>query len=114
MEKKQLKHNDLFYRAQWVILRDFDQGFFAGIRECEIEKWPYCDARLIAEHVQESDPAANIYEVWHKFPGGFPRFLDMRDDIRKKAEKEQGTSTIDWFSCAMANEVLKADNIGGK
>lgn len=114
MEKKILQNRDLFYRAQNVIMRDFDSGFFAAIRECTPEKWQECEAQVVAEHVQSSDTTAQIYEVWHKFPGGFTRFLDMRDDIRKKAEKEQEQSTIDWFSCAMANEVLTAEGIGGK
>lgn len=110
----QIENRDLYHRAQWVVLRDFDNGFFAAIRECTPEQWPDCSARIVAEHVQSFAGTEQIYEVWQKFPGGFPRFLDMRDKAHEEAKKEQGQSTIDWFSCAMANEVLTAEGIGGK
>jgi len=102
--------NDLICRAKWAIMRDFDCGFFAAIREAEAEKWMDCDAKEVALHVQACSTDEPIYQIWHAFPGGFPRFLDMRDRARKAAETEQGGSTIDWFAVAMADEVLKGAN----
>jgi len=110
----QIEKHDLFYRAQWVIFRDFDSGFFAGIRDCNPDQWQECEANIVAEYVLSFTGTEPVYEIWHKFPGGWPRFLDMRDRAKLAAQTEQGSSTIDWFSCAMTNEVLKADNIGGK
>lgn len=104
--------NDLICIAQYAVIRDFDSGFFAAIRAADPDQWIECDAREVAIHVKASSAEEPIYQTWHAFPGGFPRFLDMRDRARKAAEEEQGLSTIDWFSVAMADSILKGDNNG--
>ena len=104
--KKELQPSEIYWRAQWAILRDFDSGFFAAIKETNPLLWPDCEARTVAEHLQ-CMPDAPVYEVWHAFPGGFPRFLDMKDRVMLAAKNEQGKSTIDWFSVALADDVLR-------
>jgi hypothetical protein len=99
--------NDLICRAQYAVIRDFDTGFFAAIREADPEQWIECDAREVALHVKASSNEEPVYQTWHTFPGGFPRFLDMRERARKAAEEEQGRSTIDWFAVAMSDSILK-------
>jgi len=99
---------EFFFRAQMSIMDAFDKGQFGYITRHDFSRWRDCEAKEVAEYLSEID-AQNVHSVWYDFPGGWTRFLDMRDRIRSEAQREKGDSTIDWIPCVIAGKFLEVE-----